>query len=77
MHDEQQALTGKRRLGITQLTQALGASPLHEFEVVDVVDDAARIGIFVIDPAVVAERLDSVLRAHTLVPGLLLANPGW
>jgi len=26
---------------------------------------------------VVAERLDSVLRAHTLVSGLLLANPGW
>lgn len=77
MHDEQQALTGKRRLGITQLTQALGTSPLHKFEVVDVVDDAARVGVFVIDPAMVAERLDSVLRAHTLVLGLRLANPAW
>src|SRR5690606_34481452 len=74
MHDEQQVLADQLRLGKARRTQPLGAGPLHELEVVDVIDNATGIGVLVIDPTTVAERLALVLRAHTLVPAPPVAN---
>ncbi|MOA21677.1 hypothetical protein D3C78_1421810 [compost metagenome] len=74
MHDEQQVLYRQLRLGTTQYTQPFGASPLHELEVIDVIDDAARVGVFIIDPTGMGERLSLVLRAHTLVSAPPVAN---
>ena len=59
MHDEQQVLTDKLRLGESQAAQPLGTSSLHEFEVVDVIDDTARIGVLVIDSTAVGEDFSS------------------
>ncbi|MNJ68451.1 hypothetical protein D3C77_647030 [compost metagenome] len=65
MHNEQQVFPDELRLVETQVAQAFGTSPFHELEVVDVVDDAARVGVLVIDPTAMDERLSVDSRAHT------------
>jgi hypothetical protein len=76
MHDEQQVLDTRHcGLGEAQFPQSLGSSPLHEFQVIDVVNDAAGIGVLVINATTMCERLSPVLRAHTLVLTPQVANP--
>jgi len=57
MHNEQQVVTNQLRLGEAQAAQPLGAGPLHEFKIIDVVNDAARVGVFVVNPTPEGERL--------------------
>src|SRR5471032_2364779 len=75
MHDKQQVLVSQWGLGKPQLPQPLGTSPLHEFQIINVVDDAASIGVLVINATAMCERLNPVLRAHTLVLTPQVANP--
>jgi hypothetical protein len=76
MHDKQQVLvTGHGGLSEAQFPQPLGPSPFHEFQVIDVIHDAASIGVLVINATAMCERLSPVLRAHTLVLTPRVANP--